>query len=242
VSPTPGLGAWDSVCRHNFLRPAIIEPLASKKDIILGRIAIERGLVDEAKLKDCFRAQQVFPSDPNQTLGTSQMRPLMAVLLEKGYVNEGQVAQLLDEQNRRLSIMERYDQMVKQEMTLGQLLVKHNKATQLQINKCVELQHKYAEQGKGIPRLGELLVQHGFVDARTVQEFLRLQHKDVLLCTGCGKQFNVIGIEQGKTYKCKFCEGVMVTKSQLDSLKAEETTFGFELPTVEKPLPPPPTS
>lgn len=195
--------------------------------------------MDEAKLKACFRAQQVFPSDPNQTLGTSQMRPLMAILMERGVIKEDQVGALLDEQNRRLAIMDRYDQMVKQEMTLGQLLVKNNKVTQLQVNKCVEIQHRLAEQGKPIPRLGELLVEHGFCDAKTVQEYLHQQHKDVLLCTGCGKQFNVIGIEQGRTYKCKFCDGVMVTKTQLDTLKAEETTFGFELPTADRPPPPP---
>ncbi len=209
--------------------------MRSRKDIILGRIAVERGLVTEAQLKDCFRAQQVFPSDPNQTLGTSMVRPLMAVLMEKGIVREGQVGELLDEQNRRLTRMEQYDKMVKAEMMLGQLLVANNKATQLQINKCVELQSKLAEQGKPIPRLGELLVEHGFVDAKTIQDVLRLQHKDVLLCTNCGKQFNVIGLETGRTYKCKFCDGVMVTRSQLDTLKAEETTFGYELPTVETP-------
>jgi len=207
---------------------------------VLSRIVLERGLVTDEQLKDCQRAQQVFPSDPNQTLGTSQIRPLMAVFMEKGIIRENQVSELLDEQNRRLSIMDHYEAMVRGEMTLGQLLVKGNKATQLQINKCVELQRGFAEQGKPIPRLGELLVEHGFVDARTVQEILRIQHKDVLLCTNCGKQFNVIGCERGITYRCKFCGGVMVTKEQLDSLKADETTFGFELPTADRQPPPPP--
>lgn len=212
--------------------------MPSKRDIILGRIVVERGLADETKLRECFTAQQVFPSDPNQTLGTGQMRSLMAVLLEKGIVKDPQVPELLDEQNRRIKVMEHYDQMVKQEMMLGQLLVRSHKATQLQINKCLEVQNRLAQEGKPIPRLGELLVEHGFVDVRTVQECLHVQHKDILFCTTCAKQFNVIGIEAGKTYKCKLCGGVMVTKAQLDTLKAEETTYGFELPTTDRPTTP----
>jgi tRNA(Ile2) C34 agmatinyltransferase TiaS len=115
--------------------------------------------------------------------------------------------------------------------------VRSNKATQNQINKCLEIQQKLAEKGAPIPRLGELLVQHGFVEARTVQDILRVQRKDVLLCTNCGKQFNVIGVEPGKTYKCRFCDGIMVTRAQLDTLTAEETAFGFELPTTDGPSP-----
>lgn len=209
--------------------------MPSKKDIILGRIAVERGLVDEANLRDCYRAQQVFPSDPDQTIGTGMLRPLMAVLLERGLVGESQVAALIDEQNRRVATMERYEKMAKTEMTLGQLLVKHNRATQLQVNKCVEIQHKLAGEGKTIPRLGELLIEHGFVDARTVQEFLRMHHKDVLMCTGCAKQFNVIGVEAGKVYKCRFCDSPMKVREDRDSIKAEETAFGFELPTEDAP-------
>jgi hypothetical protein len=207
----------------------------SRKDVVLSRILLERGILTEAQLKDCMRAQQVFPSDPNQTLGTGQIRPLMAVLMERGLLKEDQVSPLLDEQNRRLAMMERYDQMVRAEMTLGQLLVKQNKATQLQVNKCVQIQQKLAEEGKPIPRLGELIVEHGFCDARTIQDTLRQQHKDVLHCTSCARQFNVIGLERGVTYRCKFCGAVMTTKTELDSLKVDETTFGFELPTESPP-------
>ena len=62
------------------------------------------------------------------------------------------------------------------DLEFGQLLVKLNKATQNQVNKCLELQAKIAAEGKSpVPRLGELLVSHGFVDAQTVQEVLALQ-------------------------------------------------------------------
>ena len=62
------------------------------------------------------------------------------------------------------------------DLEFGQLLVKLNKATQNQVNKCLELQAKFAAEGKSpVPRLGELLVSHGYVDARTVQDVLTLQ-------------------------------------------------------------------
>ena len=64
------------------------------------------------------------------------------------------------------------------DLEFGQLLVKLNKATQNQVNKCLELQDKMKTAGATpVPRLGELLVQHGYVDAHTVDEILALQRR-----------------------------------------------------------------
>ena len=77
-----------------------------------------------------------------------------------------------------MSTMTEGKQAAGSDLEFGQLLVKLNKATQNQVNKCLELQAKYAAEGKApVPRLGELLVSHGFVDARTVADVLDLQHK-----------------------------------------------------------------
>ena len=142
---------------------------------------------------------------------------------------------LLEEQGRRLESVKNVQKMQKVEYLFGQLLVKHNLATMLQINKCLEIQLKMAEKGvTPIPRLGELLVEHGFVDKKTVADVLKMQDKDVLFCTGCGRQYNVVGLEEGKAYKCKECGGVMLRRGLLESLKADETTFGFEMPTEER--------
>ena len=63
------------------------------------------------------------------------------------------------------------------DLEFGQLLVTLNKATQNQVNKCLELQAKFAAEGKNpVPRLGELLVSHGYVDAKTIEEILKIQH------------------------------------------------------------------
>ena len=214
-----------------------------RRDIILGRIVLERGLVTERQLEECLKAQLAPPSDPDSTIGSGNPRPLLGILIERGFIKDSQAAELLEEQNRRLQIVEDYQKVSKTELELGQLLVKHNKATQIQINKCLEIQEKLAHQGKTpVPRLGELLVQYGYVDAKTIQELLHLQHKDILICTNCAKQFNVIGIEKGKTYRCRSCGGIMVTRDLLGSLHADQTAHGFELPTTDAPLPPEPPS
>jgi len=209
--------------------------VASKKDELLGRLALERGILTADQVEDCKKGQFSMPADPNQTIGRSQLKPLGNVMLEKGLVNAQQLTELMEEQGRRLAVLDVYERMVKAEMQFGQLMVMQNKTTQNQINKCLEMQRRLAEKGTTpVPSLAQLLVEYGFCDQKAIQDILSMHTKDRLLCTNCGKQFNVIGVEVGKAYKCKSCGGLMITPTMLDSLKADETTFGFDLPSEEK--------
>lgn len=181
--------------------------------------------------------ETVEETDPHKTLpsGKKKPRPLGAVLLARGFIGQEDLVSLLDEQNRRYSLLEAFRKMQKVEYLFGQLLVKNNHCTQNQINKCLEKQQAAAEKGtQPVPRLGELLVEHGFVDRAVISDMLRLQNKDVLFCTGCGRQYNVVGLKGGMTYKCKSCGGLMMQKKLLESLKADETSFGFEFPSEER--------
>jgi len=212
----------------------------SIKDLLLGQLAIEKGLITQAQLSEVMKEQQDGTKvDPNATVSptsnTRASRPLGTLLLAKGMIKEQDLVALLEEQSRRLESVKNVQKMQKVEYLFGQLLVKYNLATMLQINKCLEIQLKMAEKGvTPIPRLGELLVEHGFVDKKTVADVLKMQDKDVLFCTGCGRQYNVVGLEEGKAYKCKECGGVMLKRALLESLKADETAFGFEMPTEER--------
>ena len=85
---------------------------------------------------------------------------------------------LLEEQGRRMQVLESFRIMRKREFLIGQLLVKSNKATQNQINKCLEVQQEKAERGEDpIPRMGELLASYGYVDQKTVEEMLTVQNQ-----------------------------------------------------------------
>ncbi|MBI2899658.1 MAG: hypothetical protein HYY17_05700 [Planctomycetes bacterium] len=204
--------------------------MVPSKDAILGRIAVERGFLTEQQLVDCVKEQALPHSDPNQTIGRSSgLRPLSQVLLAKGYIQETDLLTLFEEQTRRVRLLEEYQKMLKVELLFGQLLVKNNKATQNQINKCLELQEQMVGRGVSpIPRLGELLVEHGYIDKQTVQDTLKIQNKDILYCTGCSRQYNVVGVKSGMTYRCKSCGGILVPKTLLDSLKVDETRLGSE--------------
>ena len=200
---------------------------------MLGQIAVEKGLITQKQLEECVREQE--DSEGQKPGPRAPTRPLGVVMVSRGVIEPKDLKTLLEEQDRRLKAIDQHLKNQKVEYLFGQLLVKNNLATQLQINKCLEIQMKLTEKGvQPVPRLGELLVEHGFVDKKTVGEVLRMQDKDLLFCTGCGRQFNVVGAENGRTYKCKECGGVMLRRSLLESLRAEDTSFGFELPSEER--------
>src|SRR5258705_6395595 len=138
-------------------------------DALLGRIAVDRGLITEAQLaKVLARAVD----------GPEGERPVADVLKEMGLIDERGLAELVDERNGRMHGTGPEDVVTREELEIGQLLVKHNRATQNQINKCLEIQDKLSREGRTpLPRLGELLVSYGYVDAGTIDELLRLQRR-----------------------------------------------------------------
>jgi len=138
-------------------------------DALLGRIAVDRGLITEAQL-----AQVLAKAGP----GPEGERPVADVLKEMGLVDARGLAELVDERDRRMQATGPEDVVTQEELEIGQLLVKHNRATQNQVNKCLEIQDKLSREGRTpLPRLGELLVSYGYVDAGTIDELLRLQRR-----------------------------------------------------------------
>ncbi|HEY3227114.1 MAG TPA: hypothetical protein VGK61_09000 [Planctomycetota bacterium] len=181
-------------------------------DALLGRIAVDRGLITEAQL-----AKMLAKAGD----GLEGERPLADVLKEMGLVDDRGLAELVDERERRVRAMGPEDVVTQDELEIGQLLVKHNRATQNQINKCLEIQEKLAREGRTpLPRLGELLVNHGYVDARTIDELLRLQRRFVMVCASCDRRINMVEFEEGRAYRCPSCGGPLKPGEAPDAPKA----------------------
>jgi hypothetical protein len=188
-------------------------PVISKRDALLGRRAVEKGLLTQAQLDAALQDQERSPDS------------LGEILVRRGLLKPEDLDALRTEQDGALQAAQN------SEYLFGQLLVRASLATQLQINKCLEIQKKMAEKGaQPLPRLGELLLEHGFIDRKTVNDVLKMQQKALLRCEGCGRSYNVVGAEEGRRYKCKTCGAPLSPRAVGDSLGADDTLFGFELP------------
>ena len=144
-------------------------------DSLLGQIAVERGLLTGSQLAKVL--DEITPRKTAQK-AASTGKPLGVTLVAKGLISDKDLIGLLEEQGRRMQVLESFRIMRKREFLIGQLLVKSNKATQNQINKCLEVQQQKAERGEDpIPRMGELLASYGYVDQKTVEEMLTMQNQ-----------------------------------------------------------------
>jgi DNA-directed RNA polymerase subunit RPC12/RpoP len=186
----------------------------SKRDALLGRMAVEKGLISPSQLEDSLREQERSP----HTLGE--------VLVRRGSLKASELQGLFE----ALSLDE-VQHLQKTEYLFGQILVRQNLATQLQVNKCLEIQQKMAEKGASpLPRLGELLLEHGFIDRKTIAQVLREQEKALFSCARCGKRYNVVGVEKERRYLCRGCGAPLVPAAEGAALDVDDTLFGFELP------------
>lgn len=201
-------------------------------EILIGKIALERGYITREQLEECVKVQleESLGGDPEKTQGRKDARPLGVILVARGYLTDERLVELYDLRKKRIESLREYRLIYRSELLFGQLLIKMGKATQLQINKCLEAQRRMAEEGMTpLPRLGEILVEHGFVTAAIVQDALQAQNKRVMMCLGCEVRYNVVGIEEGRKYRCKKCGSLLVSADVMDSVRVDETTLGQEI-------------
>jgi hypothetical protein len=174
------------------------------RDAILGRLAVEKGLITEAELKRCLRSRR-GKAGGNGTNGSGSL------LVARGLIKARDLRDLAREQERRTRAIESFRQEQKGDYLFGQVLVRNDKATQNQVNKCLEIQEQMAARGTSrIPHLGELLVQHGFVDHEAVVTALKLQNRRLMICTACGRTGATEARRNAPASRCAACGGPLV--------------------------------
>jgi tetratricopeptide (TPR) repeat protein len=167
-----------------------------KDEILLGKIAVEKGIIAKEHLEECIRQQERSQPGSEVTLG--------AIMLAHGYVNEKQLQDLVNVQKERLRKQAPHIEETKAESIFGRLLLKYQLVTEDKINECLRLQAQMAD--RGIPmRLGEVLVKKGFLTTGLVKEVLSVQNKRMLFCRRCAKRYNVVRWDIGLDAKCPKC-------------------------------------
>ncbi len=175
--------------------------MAVHSDILLGRIAVDRGWVTRDQLSTCLKEQA--------SVSTSEAVPLGEILLRNGFLTSPQVEQLLEEQKRRLSDVVDLDSAEMEDSLLGRLLIKQGLVTERQIYECLRLQEERGgETGEKIS-LGEILVEKNYLASDLIETARIMQKRDMLVCPSCGAQYSTLGSETGRKYSCKKCSCIL---------------------------------
>jgi serine/threonine protein kinase len=193
--------------------------MTTHNDFLIGRIALERGLISVDQLAECLNDQK---SAPASTLG--------AVMLRKGLIKQRDLDTLLDEQKKRLATALDLSDPKLEDALLGRLLIKQGLVKEAQLYECLRASAELGEKGEKPPRLGELLVRKGYLTTDAVDRILPPVKKDRFLCPKCGTQFSSLGGDENRFPTCKQC-GAVLEKRERSGRPGETTeTMRVDLP------------
>ncbi len=180
--------------------------MATHIDILIGRIALERGLIDRDQLADCLKEQASLPYTSAPALGS--------IFLKRGLIKQRDLDSLLDEQKQRLAEAVELTDAKLEDAILGRLLVRQGLATEKQVYECLRVQAELSEQNQPAPKLGDLLVRKGFLTTDAVASALHLAPKAFFYCTVCDARFSTLTHEPGKRYTCKKCDAPLLREDR----------------------------
>jgi serine/threonine protein kinase/Tfp pilus assembly protein PilF len=185
--------------------------MTTHSDFLIGRIALERGILSVDQLAECLNDQRGATSSS-----------LSDIMLRKGLIKQNDLDSLLAEQKQRLAEALDLSDPKLEDALLGRLLIKQGLVKEAQLYECLRAQAEVGEAGQKAPRLGELLARKGFLTTDATDRVFTPPRKETLRCTKCGAQFSASGIEAGKKYSCKQCGAVL--ERQERERKLGETT------------------
>ena len=200
-------------------------------DGLVGKLALQKGMISAAQLKECLAEQAALQK-------AGQKRPLGVIMVGRGLMKDEDLLTLLEEQRKVLAEKANYAQIAREDFLFGQILLKQGVATSEEINQALRLQAEAAERGEmSVPRLGQILIQMGVTEEKAIQQTLKIQYKTLYECPGCTLKYNLKQADPGKQYRCKKCDAILVAKPPGTGIKADESAYGLNLE-IASDLPP----
>src|SRR5687768_6180543 len=152
-----------------------------RMDLLLGRVALERGLITEAQLREALSERSL-----SVARGRKVPRPVGAILASKKQLSDAQLIALGTELEGRIR---QEDEGRRKDAFLGQILIDADLVAPKHVEDCLFDQAERWKEGESpLPRLGELLVLKGYATRDDVDQALSLQRSMVQVCAGCGRE------------------------------------------------------
>lgn len=183
-------------------------------EILFGRIALLLNYITPSQLTECVMIQE--KDTPYRKLG--------AVLIDNKYITPEQANEILAIQQANLQSPTTHPDQRLEDVIIGKLIVKHELATEEQINDALRTQAVKEQEGI-FYRLGEIMVEKGYMSVADVLNALKIQQKQIMICPGCGSRFNVASFRSGHKYKCKKCKTLLSVPAALETVEVDTTIF-----------------
>lgn len=179
----------------------------NKVAAFLIKALLEKDLITEEKLQECIDERNQQDPPP----------PLAAVILQKGYLGDKQLEELLYVLSKQ-----RRAEGKDEEFSLGESAIRRGLTTNEEILSALEVQEREKEEGNS-RRLGEVLVRRGTLTISQVRDLLEDQGKRILKCDECNKQYNVHDYSPERKYTCLDCGGRLTDSGPILALGVEGT-------------------
>lgn len=193
--------------------------MTTHSDFLIGRIALERGLLSVDQLAECLNDQKAASGG---SLGT--------IMLRKGLIKQRDLDVLLEEQKRRLADALDLSDPKLEDALLGRLLIKQGLVKEAQLYECLRASAELGEKGEKAPRLGELLVRKGYLTTDAVDRVLPSVKKDRYHCPRCGTHFSSLGGDDGRFPICKQCGAILERRERTGKMGETTETMRVDLP------------
>lgn len=181
--------------------------MGADKDLLFGKIAVNRKYCTAADLEKCITLQA----------NSRDRVPLGQILRSEGYITEVQHSEILAIQRRNLTIIDPISKVSKESVLIGKLAVREQFMTEEQVNTCLRLQARDGEKRT----IGEIMVEQGHLSAAQLKTLLSKQHKRIMSCDKCKLSFTVLSTTQAKVVLCPRCKGGLKEGKPTDSVRTD---------------------
>jgi hypothetical protein len=140
--------------------------MASRTDLLLGQIALDKGFISQTQLDECLRLQEAGP----------QWKQLGMILLDRECITEDDLDIVLEIQRKSLEKNVDNTELKLKDVLFGRIVVSNRLATQGQVNECLREQERIERMGMFL-RLGEIMVRKGYLNDDNMTEILSYQNE-----------------------------------------------------------------
>ncbi|MBI5367991.1 MAG: hypothetical protein HZA54_13205 [Planctomycetes bacterium] len=172
-------------------------------DLLLGRMAVARGLISNAQLDEAMAEQA----------GRTPKPPLGALLVARGWLRQETLDGLMQSQDKLLRVRDPLTRERLEDRTLSQIILREKMAPPEAVNRAQEQQAK-SESGGRFRRLGDILVQRGDLTWEQLGRALEIQMLTVRFCPMCAAALPA-GPDPDAPVACPRCASQVMSHSAL---------------------------